>query len=85
MIRNESLAIATQIRRMADLAMAMYYARYDSTSYLAATTGKSVAYANALIDESLALCGHPMYKVSINRKWGKNALAHLANFAQEEL
>ena len=84
MIRKESLAIAAQIRRMTDQAMAMYYARYNNTSYLTATAGKSVAYANALIDESLALCGHPCYKVS-HRKWGKAALAHLANFAREEL
>ena len=84
MIHYESLAIAAQIRRMTDIAISRYHAYFDNTSYCVATAGRSVAYANALIDESLALCGHPCYKVS-HRKWGKAALAHLANFAREEL
>ena len=83
MIRNESLAIATQIRRMAVLAFARYNGLYDNNLYTRATTGRTVVYSNALIDQALAICGHPNYRVSF-RHWGKDALAFLANFAQEE-
>lgn len=47
--------------------------------YRVATKGKSNAYANALIDEALALCGDPHYAVGY-RKWGAEARAFLAKF-----
>jgi len=84
MIRKESHAIASRIRRMADLAFARYNGLYDNNLYTRATTGRTVVYSNALIDQALAICGHPHYKVSF-RRWGKDALAFLANFAREEL
>ena len=59
-----------------------YHAAYDNDTYIKATKGKSVAYANALIDESLALCGDPYYKVS-RRHWGKDAIAHLSRFVEQ--
>ena len=35
--------------------------------------------ANALIDEALALCGHPHFKVT-RRVWGKDAQKFLEQF-----
>ena len=60
-------------------AMDKYNRCYHNPSYMAATHGKSVQYANALTDEALALCGHPRYKLS-HRRWSDEALAHLAQF-----
>lgn len=60
-------------------AMRRYHAGYNNITFLKATVGKSVQYANALIDESLAICGSPYYKMS-NRKWSAEALEHLSNF-----
>ena len=66
--------------RMAKTAMDRYNQNFDNASYLAATSGKSARYANALIDEAMALCGHPAYKVSY-RNWSEDALRHLSAFA----
>lgn len=56
-----------------------YNGRYDNHVYSKATQGRGNAYANALIDEALALCGSPFYKLS-NRNWGKDAQAFLSLF-----
>lgn len=66
---------------MSTAAMEKYNACYDNKTYAAAIAGKSTAYANALTDEALALCGHPRYRLSY-RKWNEAALAHLANFTR---
>jgi hypothetical protein len=60
-----------------ELAMALYNARYDNALYSQATGGKSNGYANALIDEALALCGSPYYRVS-RRNWGPEAVGFLS-------
>ena len=62
-------------------AMKKYNALYNNVTFTKATQGKSTQYANALIDESLAICGSPYYKLSY-RRWGKDALAHLASPAR---
>ena len=61
-------------------AMRRYHHRFDNDAYLRAIADKSVAYANALIDEALALCGHPYYKLS-RRHWARPARTFLARFA----
>jgi len=62
------------------LAMAKYNANYDNHLYALATQGKSNAYANALIDEAMAICGSPYYKLS-NRQWSSAAIDHLTRFS----
>ena len=58
------------------VAMKRYHSRYNNELYRQATEGKSVEYANALIDEALALCGHPYYRLS-RRRWAAPARAYL--------
>ena len=74
---NEQWEMAVKANKAAT---AKYNAKFNNVTFLAATEGKSSPYANALIDDSLALCGSPHYKLS-NRRWSKDALAHLQNFA----
>ncbi len=66
-------------RRQKAVAMRRYHRRYVNTVYRGATDRKSVEYANALIDEALAICGHPQYKLS-RRWWAEPALAFLRLF-----
>ena len=66
------------------MASGRYNKRYDNVLYKRATEGKSVAYANALIDEALALCRHPRYAVS-HRKWGSWAERFLAEFCVPQI
>lgn len=70
-------------------AMKMYHAHYNNDLYREATrlsdgTEKAVGYCNALIDEALALCGHPYYKRS-DRRWCSQAIDFLQCFAREDL
>lgn len=70
-------------------AMKMYHAHYNNDLYREATrlsdgTEKAVGYCNALIDEALALCGHPYYKRS-GRRWCSQAIDFLQCFAREDL
>jgi len=60
-------------------AMDRYSQFYHNPSYARAVEGKSTRYANWLVDESLALCGHPGHKLS-NRKWGEKAMEYLERF-----
>jgi hypothetical protein len=62
-------------------AMQKYNGLYSNKFYLAATAEKTTEYANALIDEAMALCGHPRFKLS-NRRWSDAALAFLAEFTE---
>jgi hypothetical protein len=64
------------------LAMSLYNRYYDNCLYQRATTGRSPKYANALIDEALALCGSPYYKVS-RRNWRAEAIDFLFRFAMQ--
>ena len=61
-------------------AMNVYHVHYDNKLYAKAIKGKSVRYGNALIDEALALCGSPFYKLS-DRRWSAAAVAFLERFA----
>jgi len=72
-------SIKARHRQMSDGAMTHYHDHFNNETYLAATEGKGVKYANALIDECMALCGHPRFNLS-NRRWSGEALDHLANF-----
>jgi len=56
-----------------------YHAHFDNDAYRRAVEGKSVAQANALTDEALALCGHPYYKLS-RRRWARPAQSFLRLF-----
>ena len=66
-------------REQMQTAMLRYHNHFANDTYRKATDGKTVAYANALIDEALAICGHPWYKLS-RRHWAKLALAFLERF-----
>jgi len=63
-----------------DRVMAKYGARYNNDVYLAATQGMSTEDANLLIDDALAMCGSPFYKLSETR-WEPEALEFLKLFA----
>lgn len=67
---------------MAALAVLQYGESFNNDLYTQATAGKSVTYANALIDEALAFCGHPWHKFS-NRRWSIAALVFLAEFTKQ--
>jgi hypothetical protein len=56
-----------------------YHAHFNNVLYTKAIQGKTTQYANALIDEALALCGSPHYKVSF-RNWSQEAIAFLKPF-----
>ena len=58
----------------------VYNMHFDNVRYTAATQGKSTQYANALIDEAMALCGSPYHKMS-DRRWSTEAVAFLERFA----
>jgi len=60
-------------------AMQRYHARFDNVAFIAATEGKTSTYANALIDEALAICGHPWYGLS-HRHWSAEAQGFLKRF-----
>ena len=65
------------------LAINKYNRRYNNGIYTAATTGKSTRHANALMDDAMAICGHPHYKLS-NRRWSSEALEFLGLFVERE-
>lgn len=60
-------------------AQAKYNNRFDNVPYAKAIHGKSNRYANALIDDALALCGSPYYALS-KRNWGADAIEFLRLF-----
>ena len=66
-------------RLQARAATKRYHTHFDNDAYHRAVEGKSVAYANALTDEALALCGHPYYKLS-RRHWARPAQSFLRLF-----
>ena len=66
-------------RDQVELAMRSYNLHYDNLLFQSATHDKTSKYANALIDEALALCGHPYYGIS-HRNWGYYASAFLEHF-----
>lgn len=63
-----------------DLAAALYQARFRPIAYQRATGHRSNRYANALIDDAMAICGSPYYKIS-QRKWPRAAVEFLELFA----
>ena len=56
-----------------------YSERFDAHLYNVATARKSSVYANALIDDALAICGSPYYKLS-DRRYSAEALTFLQLF-----
>lgn len=60
-------------------ATAFYNRRYNNHVYQIATQGKSIKLANALLDDAMALCGSPFYKIS-HRAWSETARDFLALF-----
>jgi len=60
-------------------AVTKYHRCYDNLLYSVAVHERSTKYANALIDEALALCGDPFYKIS-RRRWSKEAQEFLVKF-----
>ena len=62
-------------------AMQRYHARHNNVAFTRATQDKTSTYANALIDEALAICGHPWYGLT-HRQWSADAVAFLKRFAE---
>jgi len=62
-------------------AMNKYNQLYDNALYAQAVNGKSNQYANQLINNALALCGHPHYRMS-DRKWSQDAFRFLMVFSR---
>ena len=75
MLIQEELA-----RFQARAAMQKYHRGFVNDVYRSAVEGKSAGYANALIDEALALCGHPYYRLSY-RRWAQSAQDFLKLFS----
>ena len=73
----KSHKLATAVEKAA---MAKYHAQFESYLFTAAIKGKTTEYANALIDEAMAMSGSPYYKLS-NRNWSMKASAFLFRFA----
>jgi hypothetical protein len=65
------------------IANTKYNKRFDNGLFTKAIQGLSVRTSNALIDEALAICGHPFYCVS-NRKWSLAAIRFLTLFDEGE-
>lgn len=62
-------------------AMKKYHENYDNDLYKAATDGKSVNYANKLIDTAMAYCNHPAYPINtVKTYWNETATDFLVNF-----
>lgn len=61
------------------VAYTRYNTQYDNTFYKIATHKKTLKYSNSLIDEALAICGSPYYKLS-RRRWSKDAINFLKLF-----
>ena len=66
---------------LVDEAMKKYHERYDNELYKAATDGRDPVYCNRLIDNALALSGHPDYKLD-RYEWSEEALAWLEKFVE---
>jgi hypothetical protein len=71
-------------RNQEQAAMNKYNQKFDVHFYRLAVENKSNRYANDLINEALALCGHPFYRMS-NREWSQEAQDFLAKFAESGL
>ena len=56
-----------------------YHYSYNNKAYTLATQGKSISYCNGLIDDAMALCGHPLYRLSY-RRYSQAAIAFLSCF-----
>jgi len=69
-------------RKRGEQANKRYHARFNNDLYRAATKDRTCQYANALIDEAMALCGDPYFKLSY-RNWSAAAEAFLAEFDAE--
>lgn len=74
------LAVDRIAAAQADRAMSHYHAHYDNAVYTKATRGMSVARANKLLDDALAICGDPHYKLS-RIVWNAKARAFLTLFS----
>lgn len=64
-------------------AMTEYYSRFDSRLFSDATASHSYQYANALLDDAMALCGHPYFRLSC-RRYAEAAVAFLQRFALKD-
>jgi hypothetical protein len=69
-----SPVISAHLKNTYHSTIVKYNKVFDPAAYLAATADSDTVRANFLIDQALALCGHPTYALDV---WG--------NFTQEEL
>lgn len=62
-------------------AMRQYNRRYNNVAFLRATSDSERACA--LIDEAMALCGHPSFSINRGMRWTEEELEFLALFCEE--
>lgn len=79
---DKDQVIRFRMADLSDLAYRRYHARYDNRLYLKATEGRSSRRANKLIDDAMAICGYPHYRLS-RMDWSEDELAFLRLFATE--
>lgn len=63
-------------RNQEQVAMNKYNHLYNNALYAKAVEGKTNRYCNDLINDAMAICGHPHYSLS-NRNWSPEALSFL--------
>lgn len=66
---------------MMQAAYSKYANRFDNGLYTRATYRVGNNRANRLIDEALALCGHPSYNITYT-EWNEAELAFLVKFTK---
>lgn len=71
------------IAHISAAAMQKYNERFDNELFLAATSWNNSPRANALIDEAMALCGHPRFALDPSAHWTDEELAFLNLFCEE--
>lgn len=62
-------------------ASSLYNQLYNNALFVEASKGQPEDYGNALLDEALAICGHPHHKLS-DTKWDDKAFEFLRKFAR---
>jgi hypothetical protein len=78
----QHLETGGRIDRMMITASVRYNCRFNPDLFNRACRGKTSARTNRLIDEAMALCGSPYYKVT-HTNWAEAELAFLAQFADD--
>ena len=76
-----SPAIEKAADRRHDDATTIYQERFGVIAYIAAGHGKSNAQQNRLLDQAIALCGSPYYRLDRTCTWTAEEIEFLELFA----